>query len=134
MRALALLAVVALLVAAGWALNDAIQGAPRTAVEPIILLEPPSPENIEKVRANDPGTPDRSGPGGSPSDDEADPGGGGSTGGPGGGGSTGGPGGGGSSDGPGGAAPAPPPPARPAGDDDDDVPGGVATDDGGGDD
>jgi hypothetical protein len=118
MRVLALLAVVALLVAAGWALNDAIRGAPRTAVKPIVLVDP-SRDDIEETNARDSGPRGQNRPAGDK---------------PGGGGSSGGPGGGGSSGGAGGAAPAPPPPARPAGDDDDDGAGGGATDDGGGDD
>lgn len=114
MRVLALIAVVVLLVAAGWRLNDAIQGAPRTAVNPIVLVEPSPDETTED-----------SGPRGQDQPAGHNPGGGGGRGDPSpNGGSSGGPGGGGSSGGPGGAAPAPPPPARPAGDDGGDDDGG----------
>jgi hypothetical protein len=130
MRVLALLTVVALLVAAGWALNDAIQGAPRTAVNPIVLVEPSPDEPAEDDSGprgqNKPSGHNPSGGGGRPDPNPN-------------GGSTGGSGDGGPSGGAGGAAPAPPPPARPAGDEDEggtggEATGGGATDDGGGDD
>jgi hypothetical protein len=130
MRVFALIAVVVLLVAAGWALNEAIQGAPSTAVKPIVLVDPPLDDikktNDDHSRPRGQNRPAGDRPAGDPGG-QADPR-------SGGGGSLGGPGGGGSSGGSGGAAPAPPPPARPAGDDVDDGAGGGATDDGGGDD
>jgi hypothetical protein len=124
MRVLALLTVVALLVAAGWALNDAIQGAPRTAVNPIVLVEPSPDEPAEDDDSGPRGQNRPSGhnPGGVGGRADPNPNGG----------SSGGSGDGGPSGGAGGAAPAPPPPARPAGDEDEGGAGGEATDDGGG--
>jgi hypothetical protein len=108
MRALAFLGIAAVLVAIGWALNRAIEGAPNSDVNPIVLVDP-GRERVERrdeegERAGDRTHGGRQGTGNLGEEAPNPRGQAGSSQGP--------------SSGPGVGAPqAPPPPPRPAGDD-----------------